>query len=175
MGWVMLELHTALSRLDEAKWHQSATPDGPVKWLPLWLFGDTGLWLGLDEQARWIVGRPGRMVVQGAPPLSPGWLPMLDHDELTAREELTFSADKYGLPAALILESLPIDDVIALALKSDSAHWTERALMWLEARSVRDDIREMLPAVVSSKAAGQRARQIAKRLVKRAEASLVGR
>ena len=124
----------------------------------------------LDEQARWVVGRPGSMVVQGAPPLSPGWLPVLDHDELIAREELAFSADKYGLPAEPILDSLPVDDVIALALNSHSAHWTGRALTWLEKRSVRDDIRGMLPAVASSKAAGQKARQIAKRLMKRAEA-----
>jgi hypothetical protein len=162
----MRSLQEALSRLDEAQWHQSATPHGAVKWLPLWLFSDTGLWIGLDQQARWVVGRPGSMVIQDAPPLLQGWLPMLDHDELAAREELTFSADKYGLPAEPILESLPIDDVIALALKSHSAHWTERALTWLEARNVRDDIREMLPALASSKAAGQRARQIAQRLMK---------
>ncbi len=164
----MLELQDALSRVDETKWHQSS--GGAVKWLPLWLFSDTGLWLGLDEQARWVVGRPGSMVVQGAPPLSPGWLPVLDHDELIAREELAFSADKYGLPAEPILDSLPVDDVIALALNSHSAHWTGRALTWLEKRSVRDDIRGMLPAVASSEAAGQKARQIAKRLMKRAEA-----
>lgn len=163
----MLDLETALSRLDKAKWHESATPHGPVKWLPLWLFSDTGLWLGLDAKAHWIVGRPGSMVVQDALPMSPSWLPMLDNDELTAREELSYGAGKIGLPAEPILESLPIDDVITLALTSHNAHWTERALTWLEARELRDDIKAVLPVVASSGAAGQKARQIAKRLMKR--------
>lgn len=164
----MLDLQVALSRLDDDKWHQTPTPYGVMKWLPLWLFSDTGLWIGLDEQARWVVGRmAGIIVVQDALPLSPGWLPMLDHNEATAQNELSFSADKYGLPIAPILESLPIDDVIALALDSHDPHWTERALAWLESRNVRDDIREMLPAVASSRAAGQRARQLAKRQMKR--------
>jgi hypothetical protein len=162
----MLDLQAALSQLDDAKWHQSATPHSGVKWLPLWLFSDTGLWIGLDEQARWVVGRPGSMVVQEAPLLSPSWLPMLDHDEPTAWEELSFGADKYGLPAEPVLKSLPVDDIIAIALKSHNAHWTERALTWLETRGIRDDIREMLPVVASSRAAGQRARQMAKRLMK---------
>jgi hypothetical protein len=164
----MLDLQAALARIDDAKWHQSVTPRGAVKWLPLWLFSDTGLWIGLDEQTRWVLGRmSGSMAVQDARPLSPGWLPVLDHDERTAREELSFGAEKYGLPAEPVLESLPIDDVIALALNSNSAHWAERALTWLESRNLRDDIREMLPAVASSRAAGQRARQMARRLMKR--------
>jgi hypothetical protein len=164
----MLDLKAALSQLEEVNWHQSMTPRGPLKWLPLWLFTDTGLWIGLDDQARWVIGRASNMVVHDGPFLSPGWLPILDHDEQTAREELEFSADKYGLPAEPILAALPIDDVIALALRSKSGHWTERALMWLDSRSVRDDIREMLPDVAHSRAAGQRARQIANRLLKRA-------
>jgi hypothetical protein len=162
----MPDLQSALSRLDDTRWHLTVGPRGAVKWLPLWLFSDTGLWLGLDDQARWVVGRmSGNMAVQDGQLLSPGWLPVLDHDELTAREELSFSADKYGLPAEQILASLPIDDVIALGLDSHSAHWSERALRWLERRELRDDIREMLPAVAESRAAGQRARQIAKRLM----------
>jgi hypothetical protein len=163
----MLDLMTALSQLEDVNWHQSMTARGPLKWLPLWLFTDSGLWIGLDDQARWVIGRVGNMAVRDGPSLSPSWLPILDHDELTAREELSFSADKYGLPAEPILASLPVDDVIALALHGKSGHWTERALIWLESRSVRDDIREMQPDVARSRALGQKARQIANRLIQR--------
>lgn len=163
----MLELETVLSRVDKTKWHQSITSHGVVKWLPLWLFSDTGLWMGLNEQAQWVVGRiSGNIVIQDGSTLSPGWLPMLDHDEQTAREELQFSANKFGLQAEPIFESLPIDDIILLALRGQDAHWTERALRWLESRNVRNDIREMLPEVASSRAVGQRARHIARRLMK---------
>lgn len=162
----MVDLRTALSRIDDAVWHQSTTPSGSLRWLPLWLVTDTGIWIGLDDKGRWVVGRmSGAISVQEVLPLSPGWLTILEHDEPVANAELSYGADKYGLPTDEILESLPVDDVIALALRSQNAHWTERALRWLETRKMRDDIREMLPAVASSKAAGQRARQIAKRLI----------
>lgn len=163
----MVDLRTALSEVNDAAWHQSATSSGPLRWLPLWLVTETGIWIGLDDKKRWVVGRmSGGISVQGAPPLSPGWLAILDHDESMARAELSYGADKYGLPTGELLESLPIDDVIALALRSHSAHWTERALRWPETRKLRDDIREMLPVVAASKAAGQRARQIAKHLIR---------
>lgn len=164
---MMADLRTALSRVDGAAWHQSETSDGLLRWLPLWLVTDTGLWIGLDSKSRWVIGRmSGSIVVQKAPPLSPGWLAILEHDESTAIAELSYGADKYELPTGELLESLPVDDVIALALCSRSAHWTERALRWLEKRPLRGDIRGMLPEIVASKAAGQRARQIAKRLIR---------
>jgi hypothetical protein len=164
---MMADLQTALSRIDDETWHQSDTSSGRLRWLPLWLATDTGIWIGLDDEGRWVVGRmSGGMSVQEAPPLSPGWLAILDHDESMATAELSYGADKYGLPTSELLESLPIDDVIALALRSHSAHWTERALRWLETRKLREDIRELLPAVAASKAAGQRARHIAQRLMR---------
>jgi hypothetical protein len=163
----MADLQTALSQVDDAAWRQSATSSGPLRWLPLWLVTDTGVWIGLDDRARWVVGRmSGGISVRDEPLLSPGWLTMLDHDESMAKAELSYGASKYGLPTGELLESLPIDDVIALALHDHSTHWTERAMRWLETRKLRDDIREMLPAVASSRAAGQRARQIAKRLMR---------
>lgn len=164
----MVNLRTALSRISYAAWHQSMTSSGQIRWLPLWLVSDTGVWIGLDEEGRWVVGRmSGGLSVQGALPLSSGWLVILEHDESMANAELSYSAGKYGLPTSELLESLPVDDIIALALRSGNAHWTERALGWLETRKLRDDIREMLPAVIASKAAGQRARQIARRLTLR--------
>lgn len=163
----MADLQTALSRIDDATWRQSETSFGLLRWLPLWLATDTGIWLGLDDKKRWVVGRmSGGISVQDAPPLSPGWLAILDHDESMAKAELSYGADKYGLPVDELLKSLPIDDIIALALRSHSAHWTERALRWLETRKLREDIRELLPAVAASKVAGQRARHIAQRLMR---------
>jgi hypothetical protein len=164
----MVGLRAVLAGISDTAWHQSMTSSGQIRWLPLWLVSDTGVWIGLDEEGRWVVGRmSGGLSVHNAPPLSPGWLVILDHDEEMANAELSYSASKYGLPIVELLESLPVDDVIVLALRSGNAHWTERALRWLETRKLRDDIREMLPAVVASKAAGQRARQIARRLILR--------
>jgi hypothetical protein len=163
----MVDLRTALSRIDDTAWHHSMTSSGPLRWLPLWLVTDTGVWIGLDDKGRWVVGRmSGGISVQEALPLSPGWLTILEHDESLANAELSYGAGKYGLPSGELLESLPVDDIIALALRSQNAHWTERALRWLETRKLRNDIREMLPAVAASKVAGQRARQIAKRLIR---------
>jgi hypothetical protein len=165
------DLQAALSRLDEAPWHQSADPHGDVvTWLPLWLYSQSGLWLGLDTQARWVLGRmSGPVAVEDGQLLSQSWLPVLDHNQLTADRELSCMADRFRLPVEPMLSLLPVDDVIALALSSSSAHWIERGLAWLESRDVRDDIRELLPAVASSSVAGQRARHTASRLLKRLE------
>ena len=160
----MPDLQSALSRIDEDLWRESASQRGNIMWLPLWLISDSGLWIGLDRQARWVVGRLPGQVGHPTERLSPSWLPLLNHDESVAAEELSFGAAKHNLPAGL-LESVPIDDIIVLALTSNNAHWIDRALIWLESRKVRDDINEMLPTVVSSRSASQRARQRAKRLM----------
>lgn len=163
----MVDLRTALSRTCDTAWHQSTTSSGLIRWLPLWLVTDTGVWLGVEDKGRWVVGRmSGGFSVQDAPPLSPGWLVILEHDESTANAELSFAARKYGLPIGELLESLPVDDVISLALRSGNAHWIERALSWLQGRELRDDIRDLLPVVAVSRVAGQRARQIARRLIR---------
>jgi hypothetical protein len=162
----MIDVRGALPGIEDSMWRRSPTASSTIKWLPLWLYTDTGLWLGVDEEARWVLGRPGRMDIQGSDRLLPSWVPVLDRDEMTVREEISFSASKYGLPAEPILESLPIDDIIAMALTFSNAHWIERALNWLETRNIREDIRAMLPAVATSRAAGQRSRQKATRLMR---------
>jgi len=162
----MADLILALSRISDDLWRESATNHGSVTWLPLWLVSSSGLRIGLDRNGRWVVGRlPGRASVSQEN-LSPGWLPILDHDESVAREEVAHAGGRYNLPVDLLLESLPVDDVIALALSTHNAHWIDRALIWLESRDIRDDIGALLPLVASSRSASQRARQRARRLIK---------
>lgn len=165
---------SALSRIDEDHWRVSATQHGRITWLPLWLISNSGLWIGLDRHARWVVGRLSGQVSVPTERLSPSWLPLLDHDESVIVEELSYSGTKYNLPIDLLLGSLPIDDLIALALASDNTHWIDRALIWLEPREVRGDIDAMLPLVASSRSASQRARQRAKRLMKRGRGGSTG-
>jgi hypothetical protein len=162
----MAGLLAALSRLDESLWRRSASRQDSITWLPLWLISQSGLWVGLDRDGRWTVGRPSGQVAAATEMLSPGWLPLLDHDESVVREEVAYASAKYGLPVDSLLQSLPIDDIIRIALNTSNSHWIDRALIWLEQRTIPEGIYELLPRVASSRAAGQRARQRAWRLMK---------
>jgi hypothetical protein len=170
----MTDLIPALSKVRDDLWRQSVTEDGNVSWLPLWLISSSGLWIGIDRDARWVVGRlPGQASVFECR-LSPGWLPLLDHDEPEAREEISHQSAKYDLPADQLLVSLPVDDIIVIALSTNNPHWIDRALVWLESRKIRNDISALLLSVASSRSAGQSARQRAKRLMKRASEGSTG-
>ena len=160
-------LATALSQLDEGLWRKSASGQDTVVWLPMWLISQSGLWVGLDRDGRWTVGRPSGQVAAATEKLSPNWLPLLDHDESVVREEVSYASAKYGLPVEPLLQSLPIDGIIRIALSTSNGHWIDRALVWLESRDIPEDIYKMLPRVASSRVAGQKARQRAERLMKR--------
>ena len=163
----MTSLVAALSRLDERVWRKSASGQGAVTWLPLWLVSDSGVWFGLAPGGLWVVGRvSGQVSAPGEKP-SPGWLPLLDSDEPVVKEEVSYVSTKYDLPLEPLLQSLPIDDIIRIALATSNPHWIDRALIWLESRENPGDIYAMLPKVASSRAAGQKARQRAQRLMKR--------
>jgi hypothetical protein len=167
--WMMNGLLSALSQTERDCWHESVSGYEKSTWLPLFLISSSGLWIGLDERGQWVVGRLSGQVEKRGPRLSPGWLPLLDHDESVIKEELSYAATKYKLPLNGLLSSIPIDDTLLLALEGNSSHWIDRALVWLEHRPIRDDIAAILPSVVSSRSAGQRARQRAKRLMGRRE------
>jgi hypothetical protein len=163
----MASLSAALCRLDEGLWRKSASGQDTITWLPLWLISQSGLWVGLDRGGRWTVGRPSGQVAAATEKLSPNWLPLLDHDESVIREEISYASAKYGLPVDLLLQSLPIDGIISIALNTSNSHWIDRGLIWLESRTIPENIYELLPRVASSRAVSQRTRQRAWRLLKR--------
>ena len=168
----MPSLLAALSRTDENAWHRSQSGQRTLTWLPLWLITSSGLWIGLDRSARWVVGRVSSQVSPPSPPLSPSWLPLLDHDESEVKEELSFISTKYDLPLEQLMDTLPIDEAIKLALTTSNAHWIDRALAWLKFRGISEDLIPMLLHVSNSKSASQQARQSATRLVQRAKRGL---
>jgi hypothetical protein len=53
--------------------------------------------------------------------LSQSWLPVLDRDQLTAGRELSCMADRFRLPVEPMLSLLHVNNVIALALSSNSS------------------------------------------------------
>jgi hypothetical protein len=163
----MDSLAAALSQLDGDLWRKSASGQDTIVWLPLWLISQSGLWIGLARDGRWAIGRPSGQVAAATQKMAPGWLPLLDHDESVVKEEISDASAKYNLPVDSLLQSLPIDGIIRVALTGSNAHWIDRALIWLESRTIPEDIYELLPRVSSSKVAGQRARQRAWRLMKR--------
>jgi hypothetical protein len=164
---MMGDLLAALSHADEGAWRNSESAQGAVTWLPLWLISGSGLWIGLDRNGRWVVGRVTGQVSSPGEPLSPGWLPLLDHDEAEVREEISFISTKYGLPLKTLLDTLPINDTIKLALTTSNAHWIDRALAWLKSRAVSHDFLPALYNVSKSKTASQQARQRARHLMQR--------
>jgi len=165
----MADLEQALSRVDAGSWIESPTQQSRVSWLPLWLISSSGLWVGLDRHARWIVGRLSGQASEPSGKLSPSWLPLLDHDESVVEEELAYAGAKYNLPVDALVQSLPMDDIIVLALSGSNAHWIDRALTWLETRNISGETRTILGSLASSRPAGQKARQRARRLRERGE------
>jgi hypothetical protein len=134
------------------------------RWLPLVRISDSGLWIGLDEEATWVVGRRASAERLTSEP-TPAWMPLLDQDEDVRLEELTFSTERYKLPSNLVIESLPVDRVIAIALGTSSQHWVERAIRWLRHRPVPEQLLPLLDRVVTSSWASQVSRQQARQLL----------
>jgi hypothetical protein len=90
--------------------------------LPLWLISTSGLWAGLDRNAHWVVGRLSGQAAAPSGKLSPSWLPLLDHDESVVQAKLVHVGTKYDLPITELRSSIPIDEVISMALSGNNSH-----------------------------------------------------
>jgi hypothetical protein len=163
----MPDLRDSLRAVPADDWRFFDASQRNERWLPLVLISDSGLWIGLDEEATWVVGRRTATAERLTNEPTPAWMPLLDQDEDVLVEELKYSADRYKLPSGQLIESLPVDRVIAIAiaLSTSSPHWVERALCWLRHRPVPEQLSPLLDRVATSSWASQASRQQARRLL----------
>ncbi|MFE9880710.1 hypothetical protein [Streptomyces sp. NPDC005784] len=164
-------LQAELAEVGEGFWRTSRCDGRSIDWLPLVSISESGLWLGVDRQAEWILGRLQGKVVSSAHGLSlpQPWLTLLDMSESDFQDKLGSAATEYGLTAEDLCALLPIDDVLSMGLRSQSGHWAECATRWLVGRVLREDHVELLREVSNSRWANQWTRQSASRLVSAAQ------
>src|SRR4051794_8754424 len=95
----MNELTENLLHVDAGSWHASPSDHGTVTWLPLTRISDSGLWLGLDRDGSWVLGRLRDRVASASASAkpSPGWLTILDMGEREFREKLSTASSSFGL------------------------------------------------------------------------------
>lgn len=163
-------LRAELARVADALWRDSAAGETAagetaVSWLPLIPISESGLWLGVDRQGEWILGRLGGRPASSAAGLPQSWLTILDMDEAEFWDRLDRAAAKYQLSAQLLHPMVPIDAILAMGLRSHSSHWAERAVRWLTGRPLTGEHTELLRALPASRWASQWTRQTARRLV----------
>lgn len=153
----------ALSKTNSDLWRETKTPM-PLRWMPLARVTETDLWLGLDARGVWAIGRlEGPAVVADAANLSQAWLPILESERELLTERITEAGRLHELPISIA--TLPIREILRLALATRRQHWTEQALNWLENCSTVNDLKELLVEVSKSSSVGQRNRHRARRIL----------
>jgi hypothetical protein len=168
-GAMISELTGRLAALADDVWQDSVIDGDNGRWLPLVRLSTSEIWLGLDPAAQWVLGRPhGRAATSAAQPTQ-SWLLMHDVSESDFMVMLTAAADAYGFPREPLIAKLPIDDVLAMGLSSRSTHWTERALEWLQIRAIPEGSIELIRRLSGAKWMTQRARQLARRVLRRCD------
>lgn len=157
-----------LSHVEAGEWHLVPLQEDAVSWLPLVPISESGLWLGLSKGGDWMLGRLHNEVIPSvAGSLPQPWLTILDTKEEEFRGQLAAASARYQLPVAALQDMVPVDDILALALRSGSRHWAECGVRWLTARSPREDHLEILRGLVHAPWASQWTRQSARRIVSR--------
>lgn len=171
-GYVTVsDLAAELSAVPARCWILSSYPGqvGVVIWLPLVRISDTGIWLGLDRQGVWTLGRLDGVVESSAESMPSSWVVILDADELSLRADLSSAAEKFGLSPEGLQSLIPIDDVLTMAVRSRSIYWVERAVQWMTERGVTEEHLALLRELAAAKWVGQQTRHTARRLVKASE------
>ncbi|MFF2546224.1 hypothetical protein ACFVUY_27145 [Kitasatospora sp. NPDC058063] len=161
------EFQAELGRVSNAHWISTKHNDRSFEWLPLIKISDSGIWLGIDRESQWILGRTqGNIVLSNADMALPQpWLTVLELGETVFWERLREAAHLHGLSADYLAAKVPIDDIIALGLRTRNQHWAERATHWLTERQPREDHIDLLRETSTSRWATQWTRQTASRMV----------
>jgi hypothetical protein len=160
------EVIEEISLVDEGQFLESVVSDASVRWLPLMSISSTGLWLGLSVEGMWVLGRKTGHVVISGQPLPQTWLVILDFDYQEFLANLEVVAVDRGLSATTIQESVPIDDVLAMAMTSSSDHWVGRAVIWMENRTVHDYQEILLRELSAKRSLNQQTRHRVNRILK---------
>ncbi|MEV4872267.1 hypothetical protein [Streptomyces syringium] len=110
------ELIAELSAVPEACWIVSSYPNqaGAVMWLPLMKISATGIWLGLDRNGVWTLGRLHGVAEPSAEGLPSSWATILDSDESSLRTGLASAAERFGLSPGGLQKLVP-DELWELA------------------------------------------------------------
>jgi hypothetical protein len=135
--------------------------DEVVRWVPaVRVSSASGTWAGASEDGRWVVGLPGRHVLRAdSPPGVIALLPLLERPAAEVAAELGVgSLDGHGLG---------FEAVVAAALGEGGGYWAEKAVGWLDAGFPAAGQQDGLRRVVADKRVGQRARQLAARILAR--------
>ncbi|MEU8713289.1 hypothetical protein [Streptomyces sp. NPDC048663] len=91
---------------------------------------------------------------------------ILDADEKSLRARLAYAAEQFKLSPENLQSRVPVEDVLAMAVRSRSNHWVERAVHWMAERDIPREHLELLQELATAKWVNQRTRHIAMRLVK---------
>lgn len=157
-------LKSELARVEANRWHQSPYDDGVVAWLPLLSISATGLWLGLDAEGDWILGRLSGRVASSKASLPQSWLTILDSEEDAFRAKVDSAAAEHGLTPSDLQQMLPVDKVLVMAMRSGSGHWAKRAVSWLLERPLNDEHLALLSMLTTARWVDQWTRHAARRL-----------
>ncbi|GHB71683.1 hypothetical protein GCM10010331_69530 [Streptomyces xanthochromogenes] len=165
------DLLTELSLVPEKNWLTSPSSGDPgtITWLPLAQVSETGIWLGVDRNGSWAIGRLDGPVQPSAMNLPTSWVTILDVDEAEFRQNLKAGAQQHRISEGELQEHVPVDEVLTIAILSESDHWAERAVSWLSNRTNQKAHLELLRELSKAKWATQKTRHAAYRLVKRTE------
>jgi hypothetical protein len=161
----LTDLKRQLTQVPETKWRLSAQRDGSaVEWLPLLSISQSSLWLGLGMDGEWVLGRQHGSITPSPTRagLSQAWLTLLDSSETEFRIRLSSASARHRLSVSILQDRLPIDDIITMALRSQSRHWSERAVRWLETRPLAEEHLSLLQELASSRWATQGSRHTAR-------------
>jgi hypothetical protein len=156
------ELEAALAGVTQG-WSHGLTESGGVRWLPLVRTSGTGLWLGLSPVGEWVVGRLDGDVVVGSSVTQP-WLTILDADVSEFGAALSAAARLNGLDLQPLQASLPIHDVLVMAIRSGSGHWAKRAVVWMQGRVLSDEERALAAELATARWVDQWTRHNARRI-----------
>lgn len=161
------EIDAAIARVERHSLASSELEGVPISWIPLVTIDSHGLQLGLDVAGQWVLGSPGSVAVRSGEKLPSGWLCILDLSEDDFFSALRIACQKYGIPYERLSRLVPVDDVLALALRSGSGHWTQRASGWLLKRTPNSEHLGLLREVVNKTWLPQPARQAAAKILRR--------
>lgn len=166
-GEVYSNLSMAMARVDRGSLVSSEVDGEIVLWLVLVAVDDHGLQLGLDVGGQWVLGAPGAAAVRSGEKLPSGWLCILDMSENGFYSALRMSCERYGIPGGVVSAQVPIDEILTLALRSGSGHWTQRATGWLLSRTPSSEQLVLLQEIVNKRWLPQSVRQTAAKIIRR--------
>lgn len=162
------DLIAGLSAVPQNHWVATSDPDqaGMVSWLPLTQISSSGIWLGLNRQGVWALGRLDGRVESSADQLPSSWVTVLESSEDALRDGLNHAAERFKLSSEDLQYMVPVQGILTMAIRSRSAYWAERAVQWISQEGSPCEHLNILEEVSKAKWVNQQTRHAAWRLKK---------